>query len=204
MLDVYKEWTDIAASNKIETFRTMTANKQYAFDPDVPTKSDYLEVRYKVIFPSFPCLISYLHINIFQAIYGEVSKNLSGKTFSRIFGTTTNFLEVLLLEKKLKGPCWLEIKNPKAITNPLSWCKFEVDCLSPRQLIISKTQKPAPPLVVATLNMRTVPDKNMRNEIILISCLVQNNYCVDKQTPNPLFQQHFCGNISQVFKYNND
>jgi DNA polymerase alpha subunit A len=63
---------------------------------------------------------------IFKASYPPLPIDLSGNTFSRVFGTNTSFLELLLLDQKIKGPCWLDIKSPQLSSNPMSWCKLEV------------------------------------------------------------------------------
>jgi DNA polymerase family B, exonuclease domain len=51
---------------------------------------------------------------------------LKGSTFSHVFGTNQTALENFLLEKRIKGPCWLNIKNPVKANPPVSWCKVEV------------------------------------------------------------------------------
>ena len=38
----------------------------------------------------------------------------SGKTFSRVLGTNTSAFELLVLKRKIMGPCWLQIKKPQA------------------------------------------------------------------------------------------
>jgi len=66
----------------------------------------------------------------FQVVYPATKENLpqdlSGETFSHAFGTNTSSLETLLLGRKLKGPCWLDIKGVTKVNNPISWCKLEV------------------------------------------------------------------------------
>jgi DNA polymerase alpha subunit A len=37
--------------------------------------------------------------------------DLSGKTFSRVFGTNTSALEHFIIKRRMMGPCWLEIKS---------------------------------------------------------------------------------------------
>jgi DNA polymerase alpha subunit A len=37
--------------------------------------------------------------------------NTEGGTFSKIFGTGTSAFELLVLKRKIMGPCWLEIKG---------------------------------------------------------------------------------------------
>jgi len=69
----------------------MKVSKQYAFDKsDVPAMSDYLEVRYSAALPALP-------------------SDLSGQTFSHVFATNTSALESFLLERKIKGPSWLDV-----------------------------------------------------------------------------------------------
>jgi hypothetical protein len=38
--------------------------------------------------------------------------DLQGKTFSRVFGTSTALFERFVLERKVMGPCWLQIVDP--------------------------------------------------------------------------------------------
>ncbi len=45
----------------------------------------------------------------------------SGATFSRIFGTNTSAFEMLVVKRKIMGPCWLEIQGcTKVTTKPVS------------------------------------------------------------------------------------
>lgn len=123
-----------------------------------------------------------------------------GKTFSKVFGSNSSFLELLLLDRKIKGPCWLDVTNAEVVTNPLSWCKLEVNCLKSESISVVQEKIPPPPLVVAAINLRTVANsKGLNNEIVMISCLRHSNYHVDKQAPNPPFQQHFCGKFNHLF-----
>ena len=50
-----------------------------------------------------------------------------------------------------------------------------------------------PPLIVMTLQTRTaVNPKTHQNEIVMVSGLVHQKFCLDKAPPKPLFQYHFC------------
>ena len=59
---------------------------------EIPHCSQYLEISY-------------------PAEYGQLSNELSGDTFHCVFGTNQSPLEALLLERKIKGPCWLDAQN---------------------------------------------------------------------------------------------
>lgn len=80
--------------------KPVTRTHPFLDDPRIPKEdSCYLKVKYP-----------------FK--YGCPSKELTiqgGKTFNRIFGTTTSATERLFLKKKLKGPGWLKLKN---VTTP--------------------------------------------------------------------------------------
>ena len=43
-----------------------------------------------------------------------------------MFGANTNTLEAFLIGNKIKGPCWLEVKNPAVPQQKLSFCTIEV------------------------------------------------------------------------------
>lgn len=116
-----------------------------------------------------------------------------GKTFWKVFGSNTSFLELLLLDRKIKGPCWLDVSTPEPAGNPMSWCKLEVNCAKAENICVVQNKIPPPPLVVAAINIRTLTNsKSLNNEIVMVSCLRHSKYFVDKQAPEPPFQEHFC------------
>nr|XP_048305741.1 DNA polymerase alpha catalytic subunit isoform X2 [Myodes glareolus] len=175
MKDVYEEFdSKIAAKYKIMKFKSKTVEKNYAFEiPDVPEKSEYLEVRYSAEMPQLP-------------------QHLKGETFYHVFGTNTSSLELFLMNRKIKGPCWLEVKNPQLLNQPISWCKFEAMALKPDLVNVIKDVSP-PPLVVMSFSMETMQNvKNHEHEIIAIAALVHHSFALDKAPPKPPFQTHFC------------
>ncbi|OBZ73519.1 DNA polymerase alpha catalytic subunit [Grifola frondosa] len=52
-----------------------------------------------------------------KVVYGfnepQLPNNVSSPNFSRIFATNTTAFELLVLKRKIMGPCWLQIKNPQ-------------------------------------------------------------------------------------------
>ncbi|KAJ7319534.1 hypothetical protein JRQ81_019045 [Phrynocephalus forsythii] len=175
MMDVYHEFNErVAEKYKIMKYKSKPVAKNYAFEiPDVPAKSDYLEVRY-------------------SAEYHQLPQDLKGETFSHVFGTNSSSLELLLLSRKIKGPSWLEIKNPQPSAQSVSWCKVEVVALKPELVNVVK-DLPPPPLVIMSLSMKTVQNtKSHHNEIMAIAALIHHKFCMDKAPPSPPFQTHFC------------
>uniref|UniRef100_A0A452U9K8 DNA polymerase n=1 Tax=Ursus maritimus TaxID=29073 RepID=A0A452U9K8_URSMA len=175
MKDVYDEFDEkIAAKYKIMKFKSKPVEKNYAFEiPDVPEKSEYLEVRYSAEMPQLP-------------------QDLKGETFSHVFGTNTSSLEMFLMNRKIRGPCWLEVKNPQLLNQPVSWCKVEAMALKPDLVNVIKDVGP-PPLVVMSFSMKTMQNaKTHQNEIIALAALVHHSFALDKAPPQPPFQSHFC------------
>lgn len=123
----------------------------------------------------------------------QLPSNLKGSTFSHVFGTNTSSLEHFLLSRKIRGPCWLDVKTPresliKLLVNnmwgkrtrvtviritscselcgqPMSWCK--VEAIVPKSELISVVKDlPPPPLVVMSISLKTVPNpKTHHNEV---------------------------------------
>ncbi|XP_062039576.1 DNA polymerase alpha catalytic subunit isoform X1 [Lepus europaeus] len=175
MKDVYDEFDEkIATKYRIMKFKSKIVEKNYAFEvPDVPEKSEYLEVRYSAELPQLP-------------------QDLKGETFSHVFGTNTSSLELFLMNRKIKGPCWLEVKNPQLLNQSVSWCKVEAMALKPDLVNVVKDVSP-PPLVVMSFSMKTMQNaKSHQNEIIAVAALVHHSFALDKAPPQPPFQSHFC------------
>ncbi|XP_044179976.1 DNA polymerase alpha catalytic subunit-like isoform X2 [Acropora millepora] len=176
-IDVYQEFNDkIATKHRIMKFISRKVQKAYAFEiQDVPVMSDYLEVRY-------------------SAEYAQLPSDLSGETFSHVFGTNTSSLELLLLNRKMKGPCWLNIKMPQLPQQPVSWCKVEAVATKPDHLEVAMQQDAPPPMVVMSLSFRTMLNtKNHTHEILAVSALIHHEVSLDKAAPKQNFQYHFCG-----------
>lgn len=177
MMDMYEEFNSSVASElSLKEFKSRKVTKNYCFNlPDIPAQSDYLEVRYSATLPPPPTNKKYL-------------------TFSHIFGTNTSSLEIFLLERKIKGPCWLEIKNPESVQAKVSWCKLEASCEKMEHVNVVRTDGDLepPPIVTAAINMRTTMDpKTRKTKIVMLSCLTHSSFPIHKSPPNPPFQQHF-------------
>ena len=124
----------------------------YAFEhADIPEVATYLQVLY-------------------PSKYQAIPTNITGKSFSRVFGANQSSLERFLLDRKIKGPCWLDIKLPSASDPPSSWCKFEAICDTPNNVsVLNKNAPPAPPVTILALNMKTtINSKTHQNEITLV------------------------------------
>ncbi|XP_054664238.1 DNA polymerase alpha catalytic subunit isoform X4 [Grus americana] len=176
IMSVFKEFNDcISPKYKIMKFKSKKVEKYYAFEiPDVPAKSEYLEIKYSAECPRLP-------------------QDLKGQTFSHVFGANTSSLELLLMSRKIKGPCWLEIKNPQPSNQSVSWCKVEAVAMKPGLVNVVQDLSPPPPLVVMSLSMKTTQNpKTHQNEIVAVAALIHQKFPLDKAPPQPPFQTHFC------------
>ncbi|CAH0558363.1 unnamed protein product [Brassicogethes aeneus] len=179
-INTYNEFNDSVMKHlQVSNFRSRFVTKRYPFNPEIPLESEYMEVRYA-------CKEREIYVD---DIYPKP------KYFSKIFGINSSYLELLLLDRKIKGPCWLDVKNPQPVANPVSWCQFEINCSNPGDMGAAQSPKPIPPppLAVAAVNMRcAINPKTLQNEIVMISCLTHTRYALDKQPPKPPFEHHFC------------
>ncbi|GBP39586.1 DNA polymerase alpha catalytic subunit [Eumeta japonica] len=175
IMDVYEEFnTQIATELGLKEFKSRKVTKNYAFNlPDIPAQSEYLEA-------SFP---------------PPATAGKKFKTIAHIFGANTSSLETVLLERKIKGPCWLEVKCPEQVQTKISWCKIEAACERVEHVTVIRNDDDLepPPIVMAAINMRTTIDpKTRKTKIVMLSCLVNNSFPIHKPPSNPPFQQHFC------------
>ncbi|XP_039745237.1 DNA polymerase alpha catalytic subunit [Pararge aegeria] len=178
MMDVYQEFnTAVASELGLKEFKSRKVTKNYCFSlPDIPAQCDYLEVKYSATIAPPPTNKKYL-------------------TFSHAFGTNTSALETFLLERKIKGPCWLEVKQVENVQAKVSWCKMEAACdkIEHVNVIRNDSDLEPPPIVIAALNMRTTTDpKTNKTKILMLSCLSHNSFPIHKPPPSPPFNQHFC------------
>lgn len=86
-------------------------------------------------------------------------QNLTGNTFETVFGCQQSMLELFILKRKIKGPCWLTITNPQRIMqteHKRTWCKHEIKIDDPKNVncTIEDINKVSPPLVSLTLSCK--------------------------------------------------
>lgn len=105
--------------------------------------------------------------------------NLTGNTFECLFGANQSMLELFILKRKIKGPCWMTIKNPKILQSQdfkHTWCKQELYVNNPKdvEITIDDLNKQSPPMTCLSFAMKTSRSSNNTNEVAMISCLVHS------------------------------
>ena len=154
-----------------QSFRCKAVKRKYAFEHgDVPREeTEYMKVVYSAKHPS-PSL---------------TECNKGGKFIERVFGATSSALELFLLKRRLMGPCWIKIRNPRTITDSslISWCKIEIGVENPKFITKLNEPPPTPPLVSMCVSMKTVLNPSTHlHEIVAISGLIHNKMEGDKDT----------------------
>ncbi|KAJ8683915.1 hypothetical protein QAD02_019707 [Eretmocerus hayati] len=177
MQNVYTEFNSYARRQNIQEFRSIEVTKSYAFEREgTPLKAEYLEVRYSAADPA-------------------VDPDYSGQAIEAVFGTSVNALELFLIERNIKGPCWLEVKCPLPVENPFSWCKVQANCtkMDNVSVYIDSGNNAMPPIVMATINVQVSLDSKLqKNEIVNIGLLLHHKFQLDKAPPKPPFDSHYC------------
>lgn len=171
--DLKQELAEKLMDLDVVKFSMYPVKRSYAFEcPEVPTGENYfMKLTYPFKNPPLP-------------------NDLKGRNFVKVLGTQTSALELLLIKKRVKGPCWLSIAKPLLVasSSQISWCKIEVNIEDPKDLMVAapgKGPSGIPPLTVASLTLKTVVNhKDNVNEIASVSVVYCKQVKVD--TPMPL------------------
>lgn len=168
MSDVYEEVDSIMSKHRVTMHKIKPCTRKYAFElADVPKEADYL-----------------------QLLYGydknPLSAELTGETFSRVFGTNTSLFEQFVLGKNVMGPCWLKIADADcgSIHNA-SWCKLEVSVTKPNNITVlsNSDNLDAPPMTLMSLSLRTTFNaKDNKQEILMASAMIYDNFSLTDTT----------------------
>lgn len=133
---------------------------------------------------------------MYDAVHPAPDVKKMFNNIEHIFGINTNPLETFLLQRKIKGPTWLNINNYQVSkVQQSTWCDLAITCPNPNSVSVAADVKaPPPPLVVCTLYVRTaLHPKTQTNEIVMIACLVNNKFSIDKKPPSIPFNRRFLG-----------
>jgi DNA polymerase alpha subunit A len=167
--DVSDEVDNIMSKHRVNLHKIKPCTRKYAFElADIPKEADYLKLLYG--YDKMP-----------------LSADLTGETFSHVFGTNTSLFEQFVLWKNIMGPCWLKIDNPDfgAVTNA-SWCKLEVQVGKPNNISVlsASDNLDAPPMTLMSLSLRTrFNATDNKQEILMASAMIYDNFSLTDTTP---------------------
>lgn len=110
--DVYNDFDRVRKKLGIKAFKAKFVKRKYAFgEPDVPRgEAQWLKVVYG--FDGTLRLFREEKRRLTVVPDPQIPNNVCSPNFARIFGTSTSAFELLVLKRKIMGPCWLQIKKP--------------------------------------------------------------------------------------------
>lgn len=171
MSHVYDEVSEIMSKMRVSEHKIKPCSRKYAFElPNIPKEADYL----KVLYP-----------------YDKATLNsdMTGETFSHVFGTNTSIFEQFVLWKNIMGPCWLNIEGADfscpGATNA-SWCKMELNVDKPQSISVlgEADSMDAPPMTIMSIALRTTYNaKDNKQEILMASARVYENVSLTETMP---------------------
>ncbi len=170
MSDVYEEVDGLMSKLRVGMHKIKPCSRKYAFElPDIPKEADYLKLLYPYNKPA-------------------LATDLTGSTFSHVFGTNTSLFEQFVLWKNIMGPCWLKIDaegaNFNAVNNA-SWCKLELQVDRPNLISVlgDVDNLEAPTLTLMSIALRTTyKAKENRQEILVASARVYEDVSLTDTT----------------------
>lgn len=168
---------------KMDIYRFKFNHKKYSFDnPEVPKEGEFME------------LLAPANSHISN------SSEIQHDTCFGVCGANVSSLERIIIDRKLKGPSWIRVFNPKLSSANKSWCKIEFTVDHPKHIVVDETSddsKGAPLMTLISLCIRTYMNPMTKtNEIIAISVLMDREFDMEKGTSNNSkglkFDTHFC------------
>lgn len=169
MGDVYGEVDELMSKSNVTMHKIKPCTRKYAFEmAEVPREAEYLKLLYPYNKPA-------------------LSMDLSGQTFSHVFGTNTALFEQFVMWKNIMGPCWLKIENGNFnAVNNASWCKLELQVEKPNNIsTLGDTDNlDAPPLTLMSIALRTTMNaKENKNEILVANVRFYEDVSLTDTTP---------------------
>ncbi|BGP49603.1 DNA-directed DNA polymerase alpha catalytic subunit pol1 [Rhodotorula kratochvilovae] len=119
----------------------------------------------------------------------DIPIDASGEQYSHVFGSTATPFERFVIDHKVMGPCWLNLKKPKINkSDAFSWTKLEAEIdekdISPFASTDASAPKDIPRLTILSLSSRTVVHlKENKREIVCAAARVWENVDIDDPTP---------------------
>ena len=175
-INMFQEFEELR-KNKfsfIKKIQTKPVIKKYCFELPIP------QSKIKIYIESIP----FLKIK-YNAEYGALPSSInSGEYFDHIFHKNRSFLEMFLLSRKIKGPCWLRIKSyelPNGFN--ITWSQLEVNCMKYKDIVVAEENMPAPPFKILSFSTKVILNNNEK-EIIAIAGICKDNYSVDEDSTN--------------------
>jgi DNA polymerase alpha subunit A len=110
LMNVFTELEEIRKRRfpNITEWKCKGVTRKYCFEtPLEHGEHKFMKIKYPATMPQLP-------------------PNMSGNTFETVFGTNQSMLELFIMKRNIKGPCWLTLTNVKKVPsdgNRSTWCR---------------------------------------------------------------------------------
>jgi DNA polymerase alpha subunit A len=121
----------------------------------------------------------------YPAAHAALPLGLAGDTFAAAFGANQGSLEALLLKRRVMGPGWVALRQPRRVEAgaQVSYCRLEVEVDGHKAVFAGDGSRPAPPLTVAALHLKTVTNPaTAANEVAAASVVYLPRVSTDGPT----------------------
>lgn len=174
-MDAYEELIPLLMDKYgLDTIKAKPEHMRYAFEHfDIPKESDYLKILMPFELPKSQ---------------DQPVPDLSGETFSKIFGTTSTIFESFVMQKSVMGPCWLTIKNPDFTTlKNATHCNIELCINDPNDIIVTPNKDKSPSLNVLSINVQPyLNPKNGKQEVGSVAIALYKDLSQEAPIPTDL------------------
>ncbi|WVR04263.1 hypothetical protein IAU60_001263 [Kwoniella sp. DSM 27419] len=170
--DVFSEFDNVRRKAGVEEWAAKFVQRKYAFEDKGVEKgeSEWMKVAYKFSEP-------------------EIPMGITGQTFSHVFGTNTTPFELLVIKRKIMGPCWLRIEDATLSKSSASWCKIEFTVDDPKKVnpfpeTDHSAPKDTPPLTFMSISLRTIVNhRENKTELLCATTRTWEGFNLDDPTP---------------------
>lgn len=149
-----REIRSILNSQGVSNFTLVPVKRSYAFEKqEIPRGAQWvIKVKYAASLPEIDAQRAMEEGDrvAMAAMAAEGGAQDEGRSFCAVLGAKTTTSEHLILKRKLKGPGWLRISNPRAVPqhSQITWAKREYEVDSPKKISVREgsSTPPHPPL----------------------------------------------------------
>lgn len=170
--DVYQEFDSLRSKHGVEEWAAKFVNRKYAFEDHTVEhgESEWMKVVYGFDQPEIPA-------------------GTTGATFSHVFGGNTSAFELLVLKRRIMGPCWLKITGAELSAKAASWAKIEFTVSDPKKVNPVDEDDPSapkemPPLTMMSIALRTIVNhRENKTEILVATTRTWEGVNIEDPTP---------------------
>jgi DNA polymerase alpha subunit A len=181
--DAQEEDDDVARSNSMAVFAEFdklrkSGKKPFADIKEFKVPKQLVRRNYSFELPGVPHgLLNFFKV-VYPGKYPALPSDLTGDSFSRIFGANTSLTELLLVKCKIMGPCWLNVAGAvKQDRRARSWCKEEytldfggLKSKSFKPITVVSDNVPEPPrLSILGISIKSIANTNLHREIASVA-----------------------------------